>query len=58
MPDFVKKPHKPQRIPRLFASSGTACHPLTDAFGSFDRGVFRIDEYKKLPQADACGNFL
>ena len=28
------------------------------AIGSFERGIFRINEHKKWPQADACGHFL
>jgi len=35
-----------------------ACHPLSGVYGSFGRGIFGIDEHKKLPQADACGNFF
>ena len=44
------------RIPRFLPRWITACHPLSGACGSFERGIFWIDEYNKVPQADACGN--
>ncbi len=58
MPDIVKKPHKPYRIPRLFASPDITCQPLTDAFGSFEVVIFRYNEQQKFPNAVALGNFF
>jgi len=58
MPFVVKKPHNPAGFLGFLPRWIIACHPLSGAYGSFGRGLFGIDEYKKLPQADACGNFF
>jgi len=58
LPIIVKKPHNPAGFLGFLTRWITACHPLSGANGSFERGIFWIDEYKKLSQADACGNFF
>jgi len=58
MPTNAPKPHNPAGFLGFLPRWITACHPLSGVCGSFERGLFGIDEYKKLPQADACGNFF
>ena len=58
MPGIVKNPHNPAGFLGFSPRRITACHPLSGAIGSFERGIFRINEHKKWPQADACGHFL
>jgi hypothetical protein len=58
MSSIVKNPRNPAGFLGFLPRWNNACHPLPGVYDSFERKIFRIDEHKKWPQADACDRFL